>query len=117
MNPLKKDGTYQRSLWGDMDNQDWKQSGSCLNYDTNLFFDEYEENEQIRPAIDKLCSACPVARECFAVGISQKEWGVWGGIYLENGKINREFNRHRSKEEWAKTWQYLTMDNVKKDKQ
>jgi len=44
------------------------------------------------------------------VGVSQKEWGVWGGIYLENGKINREFNRHRSKDAWGDTWKYLTTD-------
>jgi hypothetical protein len=51
-----------------------------------------------------------MATQCFAVGVSQKEWGVWGGIYIENGKISREFNRHRSKADWAETWQYLTMD-------
>lgn len=89
---------------------DWKLSASCKDYETNLFFDDYEENESLRPAIDKICSQCPVAKQCFAVGVSQKEWGVWGGIYLENGKINREFNRHRTKEDWADTWQYLTMD-------
>jgi hypothetical protein len=47
---------------------------------------------------------------CFAVGVSQKEWGVWGGIYLENGSISREFNRHRNKVQWASTWKSLTME-------
>lgn len=88
----------------------WKDQGSCVNYDVNLFFDVYEENENIRPAIDDLCSKCPVAKECFANAISSKEYGVWGGIYLENGKLSREFNRHKNKKQWAKTWQYLTMD-------
>lgn len=93
-----------------MSKEDWKYDGLCVGYDTNLFFDKYEENEKLRPAIDKLCSTCPVARICFAVGVSNKEWGVWGGIYLENGKISKEFGSHRSKEDWADTWQYLTMD-------
>jgi hypothetical protein len=93
-----------------MHKNEWKDGGSCRDYDTNLFFDKYEEELELRPAIDKLCSACPVMRQCFAVGVSQKEWGVWGGIYLENGKISREFNKHRSKEDWAETWQYLTLD-------
>jgi hypothetical protein len=93
-----------------MDQHKWKERAACLNYDTNFFFDKYEEEEKFRAAIDKLCSGCPVSRQCFAVGISQKEWGVWGGVYLENGKISREFNRHKTKEDWAKTWQYLTMD-------
>jgi hypothetical protein len=75
-----------------------------------MFFDYYEENTPIRPAIDKLCSDCPVARQCFAVGVSQKEWGVWGGVYLEGGKISREFNNHKNKKTWSETWKYLTVD-------
>ena len=94
-----------------MDKNAWKDKGSCVNYDVNLFFDKYEENEQLRPAIEQICSDCPVARTCFAVGISQKEYGVWGGVYLEKGKISREFGKHRKKADWAKTWKYLTTDN------
>ena len=93
-----------------MNKNEWKDSGSCRDYDTNLFFDKYEENENLRPAIDKLCSECPMAKMCFAVAVSQKEWGVWGGIYVENGKISREFNKHKTKATWADTWEYLTMD-------
>lgn len=96
-----------------MNRNDWKDDGLCRDYDTNLFFDKYEDDLDLRPAIDNLCSKCPVARQCFAVGVSQKEWGVWGGIYIENGKISREFNKHRSKDNWAATWQYLTMDGSK----
>jgi hypothetical protein len=94
-----------------MHKNEWKESGNCKDYDTNLFFDKYEEDVDLRPAIDNLCFSCPMVRQCFAVGVSQKEWGVWGGIYLENGKISREFNKHRSKDDWAQTWQYLTLDN------
>jgi hypothetical protein len=93
-----------------MQSQEWKDNASCKDYDVNLFFDTYEENLDLRPAIDKLCSECPIARQCFAVGISQKEWGVWGGVYLEGGKISREFNRHKTKVKWGETWKYLTMD-------
>ena len=97
-----------------MNRHEWKNRASCKDYDFNLFFDKYEEDLALRPAIDKLCSECPVARQCFAVGVSQKEWGVWGGIYLEDGSISREFNKHRSKAQWAEKWQSLTMDNSKK---
>jgi hypothetical protein len=93
-----------------MQSHEWKKKALCKDYDWNLFFDKYEEDLNLRPAIDNLCSQCPVARQCFAVGISQKEWGVWGGVYLEGGKISREFNRHRDKAQWAETWKYLTMD-------
>lgn len=94
-----------------MDKHEWKEDAACLDLDRELFFDKYEEDLELRPKIDILCSNCPVLRQCFAVGISQKEWGVWGGIYVENGKISREFNRHRTKQDWADTWQNLTMDS------
>lgn len=93
-----------------MDKHSWKEQASCLGYDTNFFFDKYEEDEQLRPAIDKLCSGCPVRKECFAIGVSQKEWGVWGGIYLEGGSISKEFNNHRSKKDWENTWRSIAMD-------
>jgi hypothetical protein len=94
-----------------MENEYWQDDARCLNYDTNLFFDKYEEDEKLRVAIDNLCSGCPVARKCFAVGISNKETGVWGGVYLANGKISKEFNKHRTKQQWAETWQNLTNDS------
>jgi hypothetical protein len=96
-----------------MDKHDWKNDAKCKGYDPNLFFDKYEESEKLRPAIEKLCSECPVMRKCFAVGVSQKEWGVWGGVYLENGKISREFSSHKDKFDWGKTWQSLTIDKNK----
>lgn len=93
-----------------MDKHSWKEEALCLGYDTNFFFDKYEEDEQFRPAIDKICSTCPVMKECFVAGVSQKEWGVWGGIYFEGGKISKEFNSHKSKDDWSDTWENLTMD-------
>lgn len=89
---------------------EWKNKGSCHGYDTNFFFDKYEEDIPLRTAIDRLCFECPLVKHCLAVGISQKEWGVWGGIYLENGAISKEFNKHRSKAQWAETWQNLTIE-------
>jgi hypothetical protein len=88
----------------------WKDDAACLGLDTNLFFDKYEEDPLIREAVDSICSGCPVAKQCFAVGISGKEWGVWGGIFLDTGSISREFNNHKTKKDWAATWQSLTME-------
>ena len=93
-----------------MPKHEWKDDSLCLDYDTNLFFDKYEDEENLRPAIDKLCSGCSVSRQCFAVGVSQKEWGVWGGVYLENGLISKEFNSHKNKEDWANTWKALVIE-------
>jgi Transcription factor WhiB len=91
-----------------MNKHEWKDDAACLGLDINLFFDKYEEDETLRPAIEEFCSNCPLMRQCFAVGISQKEWGVWGGVYLENGKVSREFGKHKTKTQWAETWKNLT---------
>ena len=96
-----------------MRQHDWKKDAACEGYDVNLFFDKYEENEALRPAIEKMCSECPLLKTCFAVGISSKEYGVWGGVYLEKGKISREFGKHKTKEQWAETWATLTMERDK----
>jgi hypothetical protein len=93
-----------------MDKHAWKEDAACRDFDVNLFFDTYEEDIALRPAIDKICSECPVMKTCFAVGISQKETGVWGGIYMDRGKISREFNKHRNKKDWAEKWKDLTIE-------
>jgi hypothetical protein len=47
---------------------------------------------------------------CFAVGVSSKEYGVWGGIYLEAGAISKEFNSHKTESDWGNTWKHLTTE-------
>jgi hypothetical protein len=89
----------------------WKDEAICLNLETNLFFEKYEDDVDLRSNIDNLCASCPVAKMCFANGISGKEWGIWGGVYLENGEISKEFNRHKTKDQWGETWKSLTMEN------
>jgi hypothetical protein len=88
----------------------WKDNSACLGLDNNLFFDKYEDDVEVRPMVDSICASCPVRKTCFAVGVSSKEWGVWGGIYLEGGEISREFNNHKTKNRWANTWESLTME-------
>jgi len=95
-----------------MNKDEWKDEAPCKDsgYAINDFFDNYEEDIELRQDIDALCFSCPLARHCFAVGVSQKGYGVWGGVYIENGKPSREFNRHRTKADWAKVWQNLVVD-------
>jgi WhiB family transcriptional regulator, redox-sensing transcriptional regulator len=33
-----------------------------------------------------VCAGCDVRTLCLALGIGRDEWGVWGGVLLENGK-------------------------------
>jgi hypothetical protein len=93
-----------------MQSKDWKKEAACLDFDRELFFEKYEENLDVRSQIDEFCRECPVRSMCFAEAISTNAWGVWGGIYLENGEISREFNRHKERQDWADTWQALTME-------
>lgn len=93
-----------------MQDDTWKDEAACLGEDTNDFFDTYEEDIESRSLIDKICRECPVRKICFATAVSQKNTGVWGGVYFEQGDISREFNRHKSKQDWADTWQALTME-------
>lgn len=88
----------------------WQDKAKCIGHDTNIFFDIYENNSHIRETIDSICNQCPIRRRCFAEGISGKQWGVWGGIYLEDGQISKEFNDHKTKNDWQNTWQSLTME-------
>ena len=89
---------------------EWKDDAACQDWDVNIFFDKYEEDLELRPAVDEYCRDCPVMKMCFAVGVSNKEYGVWGGGYLEKGKISKGFNSNKSKKDWADTWQTLTTD-------
>lgn len=89
----------------------WKDNAKCLGMDTNLFFDVYEEDKKLAASIDKLCQSCSVNKQCFAVGVSGKEWGVFGGVYLKDGAIDKENNNHKSKQDWFDTWQSLTMES------
>jgi hypothetical protein len=82
----------------------------CLNMDTNMFFEHYEENKDLAKKVDLLCIKCPAQRQCLAYGVSNAEWGVWGGVYLEGGKISREFNDHKDKKDWFDIWSGATME-------
>lgn len=104
------DGTFQITLAGKM--HKWKDDARCLGMDTNLFFDKYEEDHSKAKMIDKLCQTCSVNKVCFSVGVSNKEWGVHGGVYLKEGSIDKEFNAHKTKQDWFDTWQSLTMDKT-----
>jgi Transcription factor WhiB len=88
----------------------WKDTAACLGIDTNTFFEKYEDSVDSRSIVDSLCKACPVSNKCFAVGVTGKEWGVWGGIYLEEGEISKEFNSHKSKKDWGEVWKVLTTE-------
>ena len=86
------------------------ENASCRDMDFNLFFDKYEEDHSLAKKVDLLCIKCPAQRQCLAYAVSNKEWGVWGGVYFEDGKISKEFNQHKTKEDWFEVWSSITME-------
>lgn len=111
--------------------RDWQAGSACESMDTNFFFDLYDGTEPLdkeapdekmteeerkedlfsfRHVIDDTCLSCPIRKTCFARGVSSKEWGVWGGVYLKDGKIDKDANSHKSRSDWANVWESLTME-------
>lgn len=78
-------------------------------------FDDYEDDEEpynIRKATDSMCIGCPVQQHCFRAGRDGGESGVWGGVYLSYGKIDRTRNEHKSDEVWKKIKEEIGIDGI-----
>lgn len=84
----------------DEDNVKWYQFAACNNMETNWFYDTYETDVHIAKQADNVCVHCPVARQCLKEGISNREFGVWGGVYLNLGRVEKASNSHKTDEVW-----------------
>lgn len=83
-----------------VDIEHWSELASCNGADVNLFFDNYETDVQIAINVDQMCLYCPVARQCLADGMDGKEQGVWGGVYLKDGSVDKVRNSHKTPAVW-----------------
>jgi hypothetical protein len=79
---------------------EWFDLALCLNMDTNLFFEKYETDLNIARNIDQACLSCPVISICYEQGKENDDYGVWGGIYLNSGSVDKVRNAHKTKEVW-----------------
>ena len=86
----------------DKDDFDWFDLAICRGMDTNLFFDKYEVDVNIAKNIDEACLSCPVIKMCYQAGSENDEYGVWGGIYLNSGSIDKSKNIHKTQEVWKR---------------
>lgn len=85
----------------DLEDLEWKDLAICDGtMPTNMFFDEYEADEQVAKVVDEACLSCPVMVQCLTEGMENGEWGVWGGIYLVSGKKDANRNSHKTEEVW-----------------
>lgn len=89
---------FLKRLGIDPNTFEWQQLASCRGLDTNIFFEGYESDSIIANEIDKMCSGCPVLKECYEYGSSNKLFGVFGAFYLSNGQVDKKRNEHKSKD-------------------
>lgn len=71
---------------------DFADDAECrkLNLPTKLFIHdpEDEKHEHWEKVAKLACARCPVKAECFLFGITNKEQGVWGGVWLDDDTHN-----------------------------
>lgn len=80
----------------------WMDVAVCQGMDHNLFYDTYENDINIAKNIDEMCLSCPVVKMCYDHGIANDEQGVWGGIYIYAGAIDKQRNMHKTPEVWKR---------------
>ena len=86
----------------DSDDLDWWHLAVCRGMDTNLFYEKYEADSNIAKSIDEACLSCPVIKMCYESGIENDEHGIWGGVYLNSGSIDKARNIHKTQDVWKR---------------
>jgi len=106
---MKESGSCQNNMSNilndlgiDKDIVKWYDLALCLGMDTNLFFDKYETDINIANNIDNACLSCPVIAMCHEYGVENDNYGVWGGVYLNSGDVDKARNAHKTKDMWKK---------------
>jgi hypothetical protein len=78
----------------------WYHLAACKNMNINWFYDNYEDDKILATTSDQVCLSCPVIKQCYKEGVENKEKGVWGGIYMDLGRVDKLNNTHKTKEVW-----------------
>ena len=78
----------------------WYHLSACRNMSINWFYDDYESDKELAKQIDQVCLHCPVIQQCHKQGVLGKEKGVWGGVYMDLGRTDKQNNTHKEPEIW-----------------
>lgn len=84
------------------DDLEWGHLAVCQGMKTNWFYDDYEADPLFAQMMDGICLSCPVRQLCLRDGVEDNEYGLWGGVFLNNGKMDKSRNAHKTEEVWAK---------------
>lgn len=60
--------------------QEW----ACAGNDPGTFF---PEDDETLVAAKLVCAGCGLRDTCLSLALARGESGVWGGVFLENGKV------------------------------
>jgi len=82
------------------DDLQWHHLSLCQGMDTILFYDAYEADPVFAQTMDEICLSCPVRSICLQEGVENNEYGLWGGVFLTNGKADKQKNAHKTDEVW-----------------
>lgn len=92
----------------DTDDLEWYDLSICAGQDVGRFYEKYEASPRIAKQTDQMCLSCPVRKECLQSGVENNEWGVWGGVFLVNGKPDENKNSHKTAEVWEEIREGIT---------
>jgi hypothetical protein len=80
----------------------WYHFAACNNMPINWFYDEYESDKETAKQVDQVCLHCPVIKQCHKEGVQNKEKGVWGGVFMDLGRPDKQYNEHKDPETWKR---------------
>lgn len=82
------------------DDLEWFHLAVCQGMKTNYFYDDYESDQLFAEIMDSICLSCPVRKMCLREGVENSEYGLWGGVFLNNGKPDKSRNSHKTEAAW-----------------
>jgi len=90
----------------DEDDAQWYHLAACngmtKNSEFDWFYDLYESDKIAAEQVDQICMNCPVIKVCHDEGVRNKEKGVWGGVYMDLGRPDKQHNSHKTPEVWKR---------------
>lgn len=90
----------------------WYHLAACKGMHVNNFYDNYENDQKLAMQIDEMCMVCPVVKQCYFEGVNKKERGVWGGIYMNLGRVDKQNNSHKTPSVWKRLKQIHGKHNL-----
>lgn len=93
---------YHLALCKGMNDREKPVEGEERKKYTDKFYEGYEDDPVFAATMDSICLSCPVRAICLREGIENNEHGLWGAVYLNNGKIDEARNAHKTEDIWEK---------------